>query len=81
MPLLQVRDVPADLYETLSKVAENEHRSIAQQTIVLLRSALNMKDKRISRRKAVLQEIENLEIKDADHFPDPSQLVREDRNR
>ncbi len=81
MPLLQVRDVPADLYETLSMVAENEHRSIAQQTIVLLRSALNMKDKRMLRRKAVLQEIEKLEIKNTDHFPDPSQLIREDRDR
>ncbi len=81
MPLLQVRDVPADLYETLSMVAENEHRSIAQQTIVLLRFALNLKEERMSRRKAVLQEIEKLDIENPELFPEPSQLIREDRER
>ena len=28
MPILQVRDVPEDLYETLSKVAKEDNRSI-----------------------------------------------------
>lgn len=32
MPLLQVRDVPKELYERLACVAEAEHRRIAQQT-------------------------------------------------
>ena len=36
MPLLQVRDIPEDLYEKLAKVAQMENRSIAQETIVLL---------------------------------------------
>ena len=51
MPLLQVRDVPEDLYERLSRVAEQDNRSITQETIVLLREALNYKESRISRRK------------------------------
>ena len=42
MPLLQVRDIPKELYETISKVAQIENRSISQQTIVLLKVALNL---------------------------------------
>ena len=81
MPLLQVRDMPADLYETLAMVAHRANRSIAQQTIVLLRSALNMKSKQNARRTATLKEIDNLHILDSENFPDPAMLIREDRNR
>jgi hypothetical protein len=41
MPLLQVRDVPEDLYKTIAEIAEQDNRSIAQETIVLLKRALN----------------------------------------
>ncbi len=51
MPLLQVRDVPIELYETLSRVAESENRSIAQETIVLLKKALNYQEERGARRE------------------------------
>jgi len=50
MPLLQVRDMPEDLYEKLSYVAEKENRSIAQETIVLLRKALSLQEERKLRR-------------------------------
>ena len=43
MPLLQVRDIPEDLYKKLADVAEQDNRSIAQETIVLLKEALNYK--------------------------------------
>ncbi|GHS86332.1 hypothetical protein FACS189487_00410 [Campylobacterota bacterium] len=79
MPLLQVRDMPADLYETLATVAHTANRSIAQQTIVLLRSALNAKNGRKARRTATLKEIDNLHISCGDNFPDPAMLIREDR--
>jgi hypothetical protein len=81
MPLLQVRDMPEELYETLSKVAQLENRSIAQETIVLLRDALNQKEERIARRKRILQEIHNLRIGNTENFPDPASLIREDRER
>lgn len=81
MPLLQVRDIPEDLYETLSKVAEAENRSIAQETIVLLRKSLNFTQGRIARRKQVLEEIKKMNIPDTDCFPDPADLIREDRDR
>ncbi len=37
MPSLQIRDLPADVYEALSYRAERERRSLAQQAIVELR--------------------------------------------
>ena len=81
MPLLQVRDFPSDLYETISRVAQTENRSIPQQTIVLLKNALNITGERKTRRKSVLREIENLSIKNADRFPEPEKLIREDRDK
>jgi hypothetical protein len=55
---------------------QNENRSIARQTVVLLKNALRLTDERITRRKSVLREIDNLDIKGADTFPDPAELVR-----
>lgn len=40
MPALQVRDFPDKLYVELRQRAEQEHRSIAQQTIVAVESYL-----------------------------------------
>lgn len=81
MSLLQVRDIPEDLYENLAKIAKMENRSIAQETIVLLRKALNLKEEHISRRKRVLEEIDEFYIAEVDNFPDPALLIREDRDR
>ena len=81
MPLLQVRDIPEDLYYTLSKVAEAENRSIAQETIVLLKKALNFQQERLSRRRQVLEEIKALNFTNTDSFPNPADLIREDRDR
>lgn len=81
MPLLQVRDFPQELYDTISRSARSENRSIPQQTIVLLKTALEITQERKARRKAVLQEIDNLEIKNSGKFPDPAKLTREDRDR
>lgn len=81
MPLLQVRDVPEELYKKLALVAESEHRSIAQQTVVLLERALDLKDERVSRRKAVLQRIAEAGLGQGKSFTDPAILIREDRER
>lgn len=81
MPLLQVRDIPEDLYDTLSKVATAENRSIAQETVVLLKKALNFQQERLSRRKQVLEEIKALKHQNTDSFPNPADLIREDRDR
>lgn len=81
MPLLQVRDIPEDLYDRLSKVAQSENRSIAQETIFLLRNALNHKQERVARRIKVLEDIKAINLVDTDSFPDPVLLIREDRDR
>ena len=81
MPLLQVRDFPNELYEAISQTARSENRSIPQQTIVLLKNALNQTRERKIRRSAVLREIENLDIKNSNKFPDPAKLTRDDRDR
>ena len=81
MPLLQVRDFPKELYDAISRKASSENRSVPQQTIVLLKTALNITEERKTRRKAVLSEIENFNIKNAAKFPDPAKLTREDRDR
>jgi len=45
MPALQVRDFPDELYEELKRCAANEHRSIAQQTVVAVRDYLASRER------------------------------------
>jgi plasmid stability protein len=81
MPLLQVRDVPEELYQKLAQVAEAEHRSIAQETIVLLKKALGLQQERVARRQAVLVEIKKASLGKGRSFSDAAALIREDRDR
>ncbi len=82
MAILQVRDIPDELYENLSAVAKQENRSISQETIVLLKGALQLKTERVARRKSVLSEIENFNNrKNQNNIPNPEDLIREDRDR
>ena len=81
MPLLQVRDIPEDLYQKLSRVAEADNRSIAQETVVLLKKALDYTEERVARRRRILAEIQASKMTNVDQFPDPAELIREDRER
>lgn len=81
MPSLQVRDLPEDVYLRLQQRAAAEHRSIAQETIVLLRSALDVPASRRAERRALLERISARDIQVPDGAPDPVVLVREDRDR
>jgi plasmid stability protein len=80
MPTLQVRDLPADLYAKLSYLAEREHRSLAQETIVLLKESIENKFAHQNRRKKVLENFDGLNI-DGKNLPDQIELIREDRER
>lgn len=82
MAILQVRDVPDELYENLSAIAKIENRSISQETIFLLKNALKLKSERLARRKSILSEIDllNLPTKSIE-IPNPADLIREDRDR
>ena len=84
MPNLQVRDIPGDLYENLVKVAKEQNRSIAQETVVLLRSALTQPGECVARRRRILGELDTLAIDAGTNslpLPNPVDLVREDRER
>lgn len=81
MPALQVRELPEDVYTRLQAKAAAEHRSIAQETIVLLREALSVPESRKNERKAILQRIKNRPLGKTDNLPDSETLIREDRDR
>ena len=42
MPALQIRNLDQGIYDSIVVLAKEENRSIAQQTTVLLRSALKL---------------------------------------
>lgn len=81
MPLLQVRDVPDDVYKKLAERAKQEHRSIPQQAIVLLRDSLEQKNNAKEKRQATLDRIQATTKSMAPSAPDPAQMIRNDRER
>ncbi|GHV92053.1 hypothetical protein AGMMS50268_25560 [Spirochaetia bacterium] len=81
MPLLQVRDCPEDIYEKINMFAKKEHRTIAQQTIVLLEKAFGQEESNKERVRRILEEIKNTEVPEAAKAVDYVKLIREDRNR
>jgi hypothetical protein len=58
MPLLQVRDFPSDIYEEISFEARRENRTIAQQTIVLIKKGLGEEISNKERRHQLLERLE-----------------------
>ena len=81
MPSLQIRDLPADIYEALSLRARTENRSMAQQAVVELRRIPEVESH--DRRRALLarlREILKTEGVKRVSVP-PEQAVREDRER
>jgi len=80
MPTLQVRDLPQDIYTQLSYLADKEHRSLAQETVVLLREGMDTRIGNKERRKKILEKIKLLDI-DGSKYPDPVSMIREDRER
>ena len=81
MPLLQVNGCPDDVYERIGQVARAEHRSMAQQTIVLLRQALNAPESNEARRARVLAQADQSRANTSTSAYDPAASIREDRDR
>ena len=81
MPSLQIRNLPDDLYQTLSFRAEQAHRSLAQQALIELRratgSAITSQRKRIL--ETISQDIVDRGTRAA--TAPPEKLIREDRGR
>lgn len=80
MPTLQVRDLPEDVYVQLNYLAEKDHRSMAQETIVILKEGLASRFGKKERRKALLEKANILDI-DGVVLPDAVDLIRKDRER
>jgi plasmid stability protein len=82
MPSLQVRVLPEHLYRRLREEAVSENRSITQETIVLLKEALDMETRKKTARRMLVQRILRTPPPvDPQKIPDPADLLREDRGR
>jgi hypothetical protein len=81
MPLLQVRDFPADIYEQIKFIAKCQHRTIAQQTIVLIKDGLEKEIPNKERRLKALERSRNRFVPEEAKDFDFVKAVREDRNR
>ena len=80
MPTIQVRNIPNDMYVQIQYLAEKEQRSIAEQTIILLKESLNNSNNNKNKRQIILKKMEDLAIADV-QLPAPITLLRDDRER
>jgi antitoxin FitA len=78
MPILQIRDVPDDVYQAVAAAAQAEHRSLSQQAIVALRSALGVGAK--SQSAGIVQQLRFSERRLPVSVVSPEALQREERD-
>jgi plasmid stability protein len=82
MATLQVRDFPDDLHKRLAELADQEHRSLAQQVTVLLMQALEHTESNVRRRAQILDLVQaDQDAKIGKKAAEPVKLIREDRDR
>ena len=81
MALLQVRNFPDDKYAEISKLAKDERRTIAQQTILLIEQGLADGGTPVNRRQRALERTMARATPDSMKGADFAALVREDRER
>ncbi len=81
MPSLQVRELPENIYQALVKQAKREHRSLAQEAVIVLAKGLNLSVSNKSRREELLKAIEANPVNVKLNAIDPGELVREDRHK
>jgi hypothetical protein len=81
MPLLQVRDFPEDIYKEITFEAHRQHRTIAQQTIMLIKKGLGEEMSNTERRKRAVETAFSRNIPQKAKAVDYVQFVREDRDR
>ena len=79
MHTLQIRNVPEDIYNQIKELAELEERSLAKQTLILIKEALKNRPGHLKRRKEILEKLKQLSVEETKF--DPIDSMREDRNR
>jgi plasmid stability protein len=82
MSSLQVRDLPDNIYYQLQKNARAEHRSLAQEAVVILARGLKVSASNRDRREKLLEIISLSSVQESvDEQVNLVDLVREDRER
>jgi plasmid stability protein len=82
MSSLQVRDLPDNIYYQLQKNARAEHRSLAQEAVVILARGLKVSASNRERREKLLEIISLSSVQESvDEQINLVDLVREDRER
>ena len=81
MPLLQVRDFPQDIYDEIAFEAKMQNRTIAQQTIVLIKKALDKEISNQERRRRLLEKTMKMPVSEEAKKIDVVKWIREDRER
>jgi hypothetical protein len=81
MPLLQVPNVPQDMYARLSLAAQRQNLTIAQQTIVLIQKGLGAPQSNKGRRCSALERSRTRLVPRQAREADYTVFVREDRTR
>jgi Holliday junction resolvasome RuvABC endonuclease subunit len=81
MPLLQVRDFPQDIYEEITFEARRQNRTIAQQTIVLIKKGLQEEISNSQRRHMAIEKTFARNVPTDAKSMDYVRLIREDRER
>jgi len=82
MPSLQVRDLPEAIYQKLLEIARKEHRSIAQQAVILLAKGLQVSLTSKEKREKIFNDIKtDAELLNSLTLSDPVDLIRADRDR
>jgi hypothetical protein len=81
MPLLQVRDFPEDIYEEITFEAHRQNRTIAQQTIILIKKGLGEELSNKERRRLALERTFSRDVPQNVKIVDYVKFVREDRDR
>jgi translation initiation factor 2 beta subunit (eIF-2beta)/eIF-5 len=81
MPLLQVRDFPGDIYEEITFEARRQNRTIAQQTVILIKKGLGEEISNKERRRLALERTFSRNVPQNVKIADYVKFVREDRDR
>ena len=78
MALIQIRDVPENIYRKLVAEATRERRSISRQSLAALARGLEVEIDPKVRRKLLLAKIKDNKLL---KVSDPVKMIREDRRR
>ena len=81
MPLLQVRDFPADMYEEITYEARRQNRTFDQQTIALIEKGFGEEISHKEQRRRLLERINSRDIPDSVKTLDIVKWIRENRSR